>query len=631
MAEAAHARLELCRDILNIRAMLAKVPTEKARSARILASKRIDSIRRILLGRPGRTLADDLLAPSGAATALSERIKGLDALSLSEQQEAAGYVAGLLSLVRQIALSEVDAGLRPRAEDVSGELWRVIERARRSGFDALVDGAIQHGSLGDGQREELTAALAASAKLESGAAIAGVQDVDPALAEKIRGLIADVTKGKAHLESLQNSANVAVRLAMKSQDPSEKEAYTKEVEQTRAQYIAEAKRINALITTLNEDEARARKLLNEARDRLQAPLREVGERMIGEMMASSTVTEQQAVDWAKAQDITPQARARLKKLGYPMDRVIQDMADFYRITGGRINTVRIHSAGDKRANASGIEDHGRVGVINLGSSFDKRVLWHELAHHLEADPVMKAAAGQHIRRRSEDGRAYTLRSLSGNKGYRSNEVAYKDSYFDEYVGKIYRDGVTEVFSMGVESMSDPLLLARRAASDPQTFELVMGMLKRPMSPLAVAHKELSAQILAMNMQGEAERKDELRAPQDRLMELGDPFVEAVDDGWQEAAGASWYIKSMKWTQIGRFQGVDDCRVFSGKVRNWETRRKVSGLIIVTGSGGRFRPIEIPSTDRRLLQVATGYYRKTGVWPSGAALFNEGSLRQALES
>jgi hypothetical protein len=75
--------------------------------------------------------------------------------------------------------------------------------------------------------------------------------------------------------------------------------------------------------------------------------------------------------------------------------------------------------GDRRANATDIGEHGKPGTIHLDTNFSKRTLWHELGHHIEADPAAKMVAGQMIRRRAKSAAPGKLRRITGNKAYGS--------------------------------------------------------------------------------------------------------------------------------------------------------------------------------------------------------------------
>ena len=82
---------------------------------------------------------------------------------------------------------------------------------------------------------------------------------------------------------------------------------------------------------------------------------------------------------------------------------------------------------------------------------------------------------------------YTLRSITGNTGYRSSEVAFLDKYKDAYMGKVYdmfdydysyikgKINPSEVLTMSIQEFSDPTLMGKLYRTHPDLFELVVGM------------------------------------------------------------------------------------------------------------------------------------------------------------
>ena len=266
MAETALYRVELCRDILHLRGQLERVPFDKAASAKVAVDKRIRSIRKVLLGRPGRTLVDDLMAPSVGMNALAQHIKQAVDLPPDQQNEALAYVGGLLKMHATINNQEMQAGVfKNHAVALDDEAWATIKAIQPSApTDALVDNAIALGSIGANRREELAAALAESGDMQSRIDALTLEDVDPVLYRKIQDLKAAWNQGSLRLRSLQDSAHEAVRAAIRSRDPHEKEAYTQEAERIKAEYTTEAKRVNAIVDTLNKDKTLARKLMIEA-------------------------------------------------------------------------------------------------------------------------------------------------------------------------------------------------------------------------------------------------------------------------------------------------------------------------------------------------------------------------------
>jgi len=82
---------------------------------------------------------------------------------------------------------------------------------------------------------------------------------------------------------------------------------------------------------------------------------------------------------------------------------------------------------------------------------------------------------------------YTLRSITGNTGYRSSEVAFLDKYKDAYMGKVYdmfdydysyikgKINPSEVLTMSIQEFADPTLMGKLYRTHPDLFELVVGM------------------------------------------------------------------------------------------------------------------------------------------------------------
>jgi hypothetical protein len=146
------------------------------------------------------------------------------------------------------------------------------------------------------------------------------------------------------------------------------------------------------------------------------------------------------------------------------------MADFYQLTKGALHDVTIRSTRQRRASAQ-----TRTGEIFPGANFDKRVLWHEMAHHLELNQISYSASEKLIEDRRESDKLHSLRSLTG-VGYSSSEVAVKDGFIDPYMGKVYQHAATEIMAMGLESFSDPLKLANFIDKDRDSAEFILGFL-----------------------------------------------------------------------------------------------------------------------------------------------------------
>lgn len=540
-------RLALCKELLVLRERIDGAPDDKKTKAAVLLGRRVRAIRSVLLGRPGSGVADDILTPGGLDRQLHAAIEAAKSGPQHQKVATALYVRGIRETMAVIRRAEAGLG-----GDAGGDLERssIVEFADGTlGLpghnphlsDPVIDAMIERGRFSDDMKGSLAALkeLESRAKEERDQMVAGYN-------ERLRKIKAEYEAGHEARSALQ-------RLA-------EREAAWNALQKFwNENYVPLDKEMRDKYAASFEAEKKARQA--------------IGNEMIGRVLDSSTVTEDAARQWADAQEVTKTAVARLRKIGYPLDKLRSDMAEFYRFTGGRVFSVRIDSNGSRRANATHIEAHGKVGTINLDGNFGRRTLWHELAHHMEADPVAKAAAGRYIRRRSlDDGKVYRLRSMTGNSGYRSDEVAYKAGFFEPYVGKVYRDGLTEVFAMGVETFSDPELLAQRAAKDPETLEFIAGFVSEPMSELARAHMGLRQIVTDLN--GDLNAANEDQAAQ-IIRELA-AKAELIPDEDRSWVGDNWLrqASTRDMVQIGRFGA--DYWLYAGKVRS-QRGRMVKGL------------------------------------------------------
>lgn len=342
---------------------------------------------------------------------------------------------------------------------------------------------------------------------------------------------------------------------------------------------------------LKEEALAVARAFDEAKfKRSQAVFEDEGQAILTALREASPVTQEQAEAWAATQILDAKAVAKLERGGYSRESLLRDMADFYRLTGGKSSAVRISVDGGSRANAVGVSTRLGEKVVNVGSRFDRTVLFHELAHHLENDPIAKAAANGFLVRRREDGMAHSLRGLTDNKKYRKDEIAYKDSWLNPYIGKIYPDGITEVFSMGVQYLANPRDAALFAAKDPEMFALISGYLASELTPAMRA--KLGLHTVAVDML------------QERREEDGKLYVETVAilakqvtltaDGWwdrlqaERAEDASHFgryafVRGKVPTYLGGWQ---DMHVFQGVFRNQNTQRNAKGYLVTTEDGAR---------------------------------------------
>ncbi|MFZ4539255.1 hypothetical protein [Propionivibrio sp.] len=592
-------RLSMCMQIMSLRERLASAPAATELSARVLTGKRVQAIRRVLLDRPGKSLADELLSPKTGFTRLAEILNAAKGGDESERLVVQTYAEEIQKLLKSISYGETQAGmagaidekvLRDALSDFPG--IKVFEAS-----NTLVDANIARGKFDAALRDE----IAHAASLPNPEFLR-IEDVAPELAK----LQNEAAVKAGMLRLVYRDKNKEYELAAQKNrkfDGMDGDAYKAFIAAGEAQteayieYRAKYDESTAMLSGGIKD------ALEKAKHEARAPITAVGQKVIDALVKASPITAESAKAWAEAQEITKSAAARLGKMGYPVKKLRADMAEFFQITGGRVTAVRVNSQGDRRANATDITTHGETGTINLDGQFNKKVLWHELAHHFESDPVARIASGRLIRRRAVDDKTYSLRSLTGNSGYKPDERAYKDSFFNEYVGKIYSDGMSEVFSMGVESFSDPLLLGQRMAKDPETLEFVSGYLLAEQSPLAKAFSDIRDSMREMNegmVDIQADSVKELQAQIASMVSI-DP---TTDMTWLK--GNSLYGMD-SWTLTGRIG--EAIYLFSGKVKSEKSRRKVNGLILVRDTGGWPDSIDLPTTDVTIAKVAAHIWSK----------------------
>lgn len=130
--------------------------------------------------------------------------------------------------------------------------------------------------------------------------------------------------------------------------------------------------------------------------------------------------------------------------------------------------------------------------VNLQHDDEQRTIIHEMGHWLEHKNTRIAkAANAYLEARTKGEVAQTLRRLTGNSGYRSDEIAKKDKFKHPYTGKIYArltdmqarrygypEGLglrtTEITSMGLEAMfENPRQFAE---DDPDFFDFIWDVI-----------------------------------------------------------------------------------------------------------------------------------------------------------
>jgi hypothetical protein len=338
----------------------------------------------------------------------------------------------------------------------------------------------------------------------------------------------------------------------------------------------------------------------EAKDKLES----AGGAIIRAARDTSPVSEVDAKLWADDQEIGRAAANALKRVGYEPDDVRADMAEFYRLTGGRLASVKIRASGKRRASAEEIHGH-RTSIINLGQRFSKQTLFHELGHHLEADPAVLAAARAFLRARRKSDKLVRLSNLVPGSRYGRDEVAYEDSWVDPYVGKFYKDA-TEVISMGMEAFSNPKLMAQRVAKDPDHVALIYGFVSVPASPLFDTVKQVFKQRAEAETEAqeesEAEREDAIAA----LVKAAAPGPVDQKTADDHKACSSTITYGMRNGEVSPDVQVGDVILWEAKkIRDPKTNRKKKGHYLSRGEPRDARGMDYNGIMVTVLPVLAG--------------------------
>jgi hypothetical protein len=159
----------------------------------------------------------------------------------------------------------------------------------------------------------------------------------------------------------------------------------------------------------------------------------------------------------------------------------RDAMEYHLITGGGgESTLKSFTRDDDRAYAN-----IKRQAVNIGANPTRDIMFHEMAHHLEAeDPNVGKAALDWIKRRAT-GKLQKLSELTGNSGYKDNEIAVPDHFLKPYVGKVYLNPktgkpmpTTEVVSMGVERFASPEKMVEFYLQDPEHFMFTLGIMRK---------------------------------------------------------------------------------------------------------------------------------------------------------
>lgn len=150
------------------------------------------------------------------------------------------------------------------------------------------------------------------------------------------------------------------------------------------------------------------------------------------------------------------------------------------ILGKNIDTKRPPKISGMRGRAYFTENSNE---IKLSKSDGTGVVLHEYTHYLEANnPKMLENSKAFLEYRTKGESIQSLRSITGNKGYKSGEKTKKDNFFSPYCGKLYNcyesyisADATELMSMGVQRLfENPKQFAKE---DREYFDFVIANLR----------------------------------------------------------------------------------------------------------------------------------------------------------
>jgi hypothetical protein len=195
--------------------------------------------------------------------------------------------------------------------------------------------------------------------------------------------------------------------------------------------------------------------------------------VIDSIIESSGISKEEADAWAHTIDCKVFSR-RKGTDRYGVDQIKEDLSKLYRITGGSVKTINFNLIRGNRSTAS-----TGTATINASDAFKQSSLYHEFGHIAES--VLAIASKHWTRSRADTFKngnpiIKKLSSLCPGTKYRKDETAYKDSFFDPYVGKVYDHDASEVVSMGIQMLADPNELYILMTKDPEHFKYLLGVI-----------------------------------------------------------------------------------------------------------------------------------------------------------
>lgn len=338
-------------------------------------------------------------------------------------------------------------------------------------------------------------------------------------------LLEDVQKyGKEIVSSKSNFVYNKIK-SLKETETQLKNEKQKEIEKLRAEIAKKEEEIHEINDkiiagqSVEENSYEMLRLIEERRDKqneiyqIGADYRDMVEELdtIGQdiydevidlLNSNSPISEEAAKEWvAENIYLEKKEKNKLDKIGYGYENMLNDIAEFYRLVGGKIGPINFIGTRSRRAYASG------KATIAISRYFNKRALFHELGHIVEHFDKNAYYANNAFIKTRATGEPKSLKSLIPFSRYQSNEKAYPDDFIDPYVGKVYTDESTEVLSMGIQNFIDPIRLTNFIKEDRKHFELIMGLCCKK-SALVSATIKNAAETIKSKIESEQKNKDD---------------------------------------------------------------------------------------------------------------------------
>ena len=545
-------KLSVARELKGITGELRTAIIDPVR--RVALGRKVTSLRAMLTGARVNSITYlDLFTVADSTRIMADHLKSLRDADPDDARRGAAYIAILAEKVASTAGTQGDSdGSRAAALTLMREAGAMADGSGREQYEANVKERWRQAGTDD--------VLDLLPKIE--AANDEVRKADAAYQE-------GAARRKAEWDNMQGELMALQRVCDERYEEVRAGAMTHEqyrvfADEYGAAYAKARDGWHERRTVEGDAETAAQRVANDA-------AASVCDEWKAKMAEASPVTPEQASAWAADQKVEASAKSALKRIGYDLPKLRADMAEFYRLSGGRLAKVRINAS---RGRASASDIHGyKNRTINMGEGFSKRTLWHELGHHLEADPEVYAASAGFLAARREGTTLHTMRKLTGNPRYGAKEVAYKDSWYSPYVGKVYPYRVTEVMSMGMEALATGAILAQVMDKDPEHIRLMAGFIKATPHPMFASVKKVFEQ--AADAEEEASKAVEATS-ENALKKLAEGVDFQAGEPPEDLRMHPYTYGSPK-AYVGSYHGLQLWTV--DKVRDPYTNRKRKGFIL----------------------------------------------------